>query len=46
MFFMHRVAFRIYNILTYQKKEKNWNKQNILKTIAGQNSFITLDKIM
>ena len=22
MFFMHRVAFRIYNILTYQKKKK------------------------
>ena len=23
MFFMHRVAFRIYNILTYQKKKSN-----------------------
>ena len=23
MFFMHRVADRIYNILTYQKKKKN-----------------------
>lgn len=27
-------------------KKNIWNKQNILKTIAGQNSFITLDKIM